>query len=228
MTQTPPSSQSPQDPDSQVPSPASNIVAEPKAVGLATTALVLGISALIPLPLLGFIFGPIAVILAIVALVKGTSPKAKAIIGLVLGGVGLVLAAMMFSSSSHTYELPERVRCMVNLKNIGYAVVLYQEENEDVFPPTLQHLIDSEIMPSGNITCPFAENDRQIDYFYFPPAKLSPDNTMMACDFRDNHDDYRNVVLVDGSISGFTEQEFQDALKEPQNAAFAAALRAAE
>ena len=62
---------------------------------------------------------------------------------------------------------------------------------------------------------------------------VSP-SAMVACDYIDNHLDMgasrsgRNVLTFDGAVRWMGEAEFQAQLAQPQNAAFAAALREAE
>ena len=231
MTQAPPPP--PQDSHSPVP-PQDFAAPQAVAAGLATAGLVLGICAFIPC--LGILTGVTGAILAIIALARGTTTKGRAITGLALAiagfviGQGLALGLAIGGSSfipslSRARELAKRAACASHLQGIGQGSALYMAENQDVFPPTLQHLIDSG-QPSNLFICPSDDEDEEpFDYFYLPATSASSGDTMIACDFRDNHDDYRNILFADCSTGDLTEREFQDALGEPHNAAFAAGLR---
>ncbi|MGW4364853.1 DUF4190 domain-containing protein [Nocardia takedensis] len=99
MSQYPPGQYPPPPPGQYPPPPGGGYWQEsPKSKGMAITALVLGLLALVGLLVLvgGFLFGILAVIFAIIALVKvrrGTgSGTGMAITGLILGLIGIVAA----------------------------------------------------------------------------------------------------------------------------------------
>ncbi len=201
-----------------------------KAAGLALAALVLGICSFVPC--LGLLTAPVGAILGIVALAMGTTEKGKAAGGLATAVVGFVIGqtlmvAILLPALSHTRELAKRAICAANLHGIGQATALYVGENMDVFPPTLQHLIEAG-QPEDIFVCPSDEDAEPFDYFYLATDSNAPGNTLMACDFEGNHDDYRNMLRADFSTMNVDEEEFEALLQEPQNAAFAAALREAE
>ncbi|MFW6065976.1 MAG: hypothetical protein ACOC9S_04075 [Planctomycetota bacterium] len=89
-------------------------------------------------------------------------------------------------------------------------------------------LVDEQLIASGHLQCPSSSHDRQIDYFYHPPKQDAYPGTLVVCDFRGNHDGYRNFVDAGGTVSQVSEDEFQELLKKPENADFARALREAE
>ena len=83
------------------------------------------------------------------------------------------------------------------------------------------------------LKCPSARSGRTCDYFYHPPAEKQtaverPSSTILACDLKGNHPDRRCVAFVDGHCQVMLEEGFQDSLAQPENAAFAEALRKAE
>ena len=124
------------------------------------------------------------------------------------------------------------VYCMTHLRNIGIAVALYRMENNDAYPPDLDALIAAHHIGPRDLRCPVDANPDDVDYFYIPPDTPRdappPDTALLACDLRKNHPGWRNVVFHDTKVERLDEADFQALLARGENAAFAAALRAAE
>jgi len=158
-----------------------------------------------------------------VLLILGTAPYLKVIIG--------------------------RDYCGRHLYGIGKAVLVYAEENDGVFPENLEYLVrkkeskgKQESKPKANypkwsipqvaLQCPAAvvnNTSTGKDYFYLPPNKDAPAETIIACDYRQNHlGKGRNVLFKDGKVRWYSEEDFQQILSNPCNAAFAKALSKAE
>jgi len=89
-------------------------------------------------------------------------------------------------------------------------------------------MLIEEGYPENLMQCPWAEGNREFDYFYLPPAPMAPHDTLVACDYGDNHNNYQNVLFEDGSVRPMNDTEFAEELAKPHNAAFAAALQQAE
>ncbi len=221
------------------PPPSGNVRGSRKqrkmAAKLAVAALVLGICGFIPI--LGLLCGPTGIILGIVALAKNTSRKGMATAGLITGGVGILLHLVAVPVGMYyAKEKVKQIVCASNLRSIGLEVSFYAAENEDAFPPDLEMLISGEAIYESLLKCPSAQSGRACDYFYSPPAKKTTDvdvmnyqDTILACDFKDNHGGKgRNVLLADGHTQWMSEEEFQQELQQIYNADFAAALRKAE
>jgi len=217
MTQAPmpPSPPAPTGPPiSQVPS---------KGRGLAVAALVLGILSFIP-PC-----GLVAIILAIVVLATRRPGKGMAIAGLILPFVitPLLLVAILMPALNRAQVLAKRSACGANLNSIGKQILIYQTEFEQM-PPDIDTLIAlgaSEKM----FQCPSASGKRRCDYFiHFSKEEPDVGSAIIACDYRGNHRDGRNVLAWQGSLRWLSEAAFQAELAKPWNAEFAKALRAAE
>ena len=196
--------------------------------------MVLGICSFIPctIPYAGLLAPVMAIILAIIALAKSYPRKGLAIAGLVTGIIGATIGQTLVMSLglppfNRARSLAKRAVCATHLQNVGKGIVIYQGMNDDAFPPALEYLPE-EFTPRDQLICPSSPGDRPVDYFYLPPFPSARDGTIIACDFERNHWDYRNVLYADFSAGTMNEQEFRDKLDEPQNAAFAAALREAE
>ncbi len=222
MTQTPP----PDQPPIQHPATAAAIAPPAKGKTLALLALIFGICSIIPC--LGIVTGITAMVLGIVALVLKTPRKGMAIAGIVVPIFGIALGiALLLPPMTRARELAKRALCAYNLKAVSNEILLYQTEHEDVFPPSLETLIE-EGLPEKCMQCPSADEDPEFDYFYLPPSPMAPPDTLIACDYGDNHDNYRNVLFKDGSLVNMNDTEFAEELSKPHNAAFAAALQQAE
>lgn len=224
-------SQVPPPPTPQYPPPA-YVAPEPKGKGLAVLALVLGLCGLIPF--LGWLTGFGAIVVGIIVLATGRPGKGMAIGGMVAGVVLPILMAgagmaIFFNLASGKAN---EVRCISNLRNIGSAVSMYRAENGDKWPQDLQVLQNSQQLGYNSLRCPSAPKGSQNDYFYFAPptagVEAGASSSVVACDHKGNHRDGRNVLFEDGSVRKLSESEFQAELAKPHNAAFAAALRAAE
>jgi len=217
--------------------------ADGRGKGLAVTALVLGAIGLIP-PL-GILLGLVAVILGIVSLATRRPGKGMALAGTVLGGIGLVLiptvallVLILLPSLGRARELARQAVCMTNLRSVGQAVEMYMHANGGIPPADPDAMIRASLLEHRHFECPSVGTPGTVDYFYMPPpprrstfgASSGPPR-IVACDLRGNHIGGRNTrsrLLSDTSVEHLEEADFQAELRLPQNAAFAAALRAAE
>ncbi|HUU57989.1 MAG TPA: hypothetical protein VMZ50_00485, partial [Phycisphaerae bacterium] len=153
MTQTP----TPM-PPAPAPAPSGYGPAQ-RAAGLAIAALILGLCGFIPF--LGFGCGLVGIILAAIALAKKTTSGGLAIGGLVTGilGIGMnvvLLTAVMFPALGRARELARRAACMANLNGIGKAIVLYEGNHDDQWPPDLDTLLQDGDISRKHLKCPSA------------------------------------------------------------------------
>ena len=153
-----------------------------------------------------------------------------------------ILMTILLPSLNKARDLAKEAVSLANLNGIGRAIQLYEANprlhrgQENGFPSDLQALVG----PAGGLSpkhlkAPGMErNGRTCDYFYLrPPAGFDDPEfnieALMACAFSDCH--RRNVRLVlyrNASVRRLTAEEFDAELAKPENAAFAAALRAEE
>ncbi len=230
VTETPPP------PSMHPPSTGPEAQAQRKGRGLAIAALVLGLCSIFPC--IGMFTALTAIVLAIVSLATRRRGTGLAIAGLVIavvvGFLSLTLGiAVLLPSLSRSREAATRAICAANLNEIGRGIIMYASSYDDAHPPTLRHLIDDG-QPADIFVCPSTGTEVRetppyvSDYFYLPPDPNAPNETIVACESMGNHEDYRNALFADFHVHGFTEEAFQALLEEPQNTAFAAALRAVE
>ncbi len=164
--------------------------------------------------------GLAALVLAAVYMVRKRWKRGVELVGIaVLMGVWIILVPAFIVPPTY----PE-LQCRAALRGISDAVGLYREREEQM-PPNLDALIEDGLMDEDILECPAAESERDSDYFYHPPAEDAPKETLIACDYRNNHDGHRNALDLEGTVHWVTEEAFQQLLDKPENADFARALR---
>lgn len=198
--------------------------------GLAIASMVLGIAS--------FVFGVTAIaglILGIISLARKSAGRGFAIAGVACSAVCLLayvalMVAILVPGLGHAKELAKQAKCSMQLNAIGKAVIMYQSDNNEQFPPDLNTLVRAG-QPSELLRCPSAtEKGRACDYLYAPPPADAPLSTVIACELAGNHKDgSRNVLHADGRVESMrSEPAFQALMAQPENADFAATLRQAE
>jgi len=231
MTQAP--SIGPGTPPPAMPQPPADPAARSGA-GMSIAALVLGICAIIPI--VGALTGLAAIILGIVALATKRKGAGMAIGGIVTGAVCgflgqiILLTSLLLPTLSRSRSLARRAVSAANLNQIGKASEMYQA-NYDVPAPTLQHLVDEGLVGAKSLKYPGAGTGRDSDYLYEPPppeVDLSVP-ILVACELKGDYtDDGRNVLYNASAVKWLSSDAFAAELAKPENAAFAAALKAAE
>jgi len=147
---------------------------------------------------------------------------------------GLVAAVLLVLQ--YALNLSGQANCTSSLAAMSRATAAYKAQHDGNWPPDLQSLrtVKVDDMQTESFLCPCVRGDRRpagqtYDYFYFPPKSSAAPRTIVACDFGGNHGDgSRNVLFADGKFRPMSAEEFQAALADPANAAFAAALSQVE
>ncbi len=230
---TPPAS--PAMPPARPPTPPVAAVASEsqKTSGAAVAGFILSLAGLV-VPLITSLLG---LIFSIVGLGKTGAGRMKgrglAVAGLVLSiAIPLLYVPLVFAITlpalGHAREYAKRASCSTNLSSIGKGIAMYQMDNNDQFPPSLDALQASNFVPQSAMRCPSDSSGRPVSYFYFPARTDSDSGTFVACDWEDNHRAVRNILYADTHVGYLSEEQFQQELTQPYNAAFAAALRRAE
>ena len=124
--------------------------------GLAIAALVTGALGLL-IPLLGIV----GIVLGIIALRKTRDPastgKGLAIAGISLGAVGVLISLCMLSillpSLNRARETANRIRCASNMRQIGMAILLYENDYR-AKPTDLAVLLQTQDLEPSAVVCP--------------------------------------------------------------------------
>jgi len=218
------------------------ITAQKQTSDRAIASLVLGISSLILMRV-----AVIGILPAILGFMLGWSAKRKiskqpdqmrgkglAIGGIVTSTIGLLLGLIiLLHCLLQVRELFRRSQCESNLSNIGRAMALYADKNQNHFPPTLEILLETKKLVPMNLVCPSSgDHEGQCSYIYrgndlnannLPVMSVTQDKAAMvvAYDKYRNHDGkMRHVLYVDryvypgnNWVERMTEEYFQKAIE---------------
>lgn len=147
-------------------------------------------------------------------------PKKKliyAIIRINIITLGIFPIVLAFMPPLHsTREKARRISCNSNLKGIGLSLKQYATDYNNFFPNEgLEQLRSNDYLTDyGIYQCPSTNTrkgednekltDEIVDYVYRKGLKDSDDSkTPLAWDKPENHEDYGNVLFVDGHVKGF-------------------------
>lgn len=181
------------------------------------------------------ISGPLGAVAGIASLVRRRRERRGSVAGTCIGLVmiGLIGYAVLHRIAQDRFY--RQFGSTEGLREVHNAAEQYQRRHQ-ALPPDLPTLV-AERMASGKPQVPWLgrkrcdpPTGRTYDFLYMPPAAGTPPTTVVACDLRGNQeDDARFVLYADGRVSGLlSPAAFAAELARPENAAFAAALRAAE
>ena len=185
---------------------------------------------------LGFVGGLVLTWLIIKAMFRISFGKAilawLPTLGTSILTVPLLLAMLLPAMASANRKAQVDV-CRTHLHGIGRGATAYSCDYNGLWPENLQALSPTYVVSPEVFKCPCAKHTRPagrtVDYFYLRPEFAATGNTIVACDYAENHPDgTRCVLFLNGSIRLMSEDEFQRELGDPDNASFAEALDQAE
>ncbi|MCE5277373.1 MAG: DUF4190 domain-containing protein [Planctomycetaceae bacterium] len=204
-----------------------------RAGALAVTALVVaGIGVLTSVFLIGMVLSAVALVLGIIAIRRNARagratriPWAAATLsaaGLVLGAVTIVLVVIPAIHEAH------HSACQVNFKAMGAGIWNYQRSRGHL-PQRMSDVVEGGFLEPRVFACMEDDSWREgySSYFHYldPDRQEHPPQALFACDSRPRHKKGRNILTICGNLGFTEEEEFQQLLARPENAAFAAALR---
>ncbi len=181
----------------------------------------------------GYLLVPLAMVAVLLAgwvLLARRWGRRLAVLALLLGCWGLVESGLSWQHQAAVARGHIRAYSMNNLRGIGLALLMYQNAHGDSNPPDLQALVTEKLLVAKALKHPGKgpASARPSDYFYLPPTAGTLKDAIVACGYDDCSDEGRAVLFNDGAVRWLTDTVFALELAKPHNAAFAAALRAAE
>jgi predicted Zn finger-like uncharacterized protein/prepilin-type processing-associated H-X9-DG protein len=185
--------------------------------GMAITSLVCGLLGCFPLA------GLAAIIFGIFGLLKTKDPryggKGMSITGIVLGALFMpvILISIMLPALNRARETAYRVKCASNLRQIGTAIILYENDNQGAYPPDLGTLVKTEDISINVFACPASNtsvpsglpSDQQAawvnsnsDYIYIGAGykRGEAESSVVAYEKDDDHHDGMNLLFADGHV----------------------------
>jgi prepilin-type processing-associated H-X9-DG protein len=104
---------------------------------------------------------------------------------------------------------------MSHLKQIGYALQMYAEEQGGAFPASLWFLAPRYVQDPVLFECPEAKEHlaagaRHYDYIPGLDPSAHPDLVVAFDEEANHHGDGRNVLCVDGHVEWMKEEAFQE------------------
>jgi prepilin-type processing-associated H-X9-DG protein len=141
--------------------------------GIAGTCLLLQLGGAHPTLLFGLGLCAVlatlgAVLLGFHAIRRAPGPaegKGLAVVGLTLGGLWCAVrfnAAIMMPRMGRAREPANRIKCASNLRQIGYGIALYANENNGLCPPDLATVLNTQDLTSEVFVCPSTDHERAV------------------------------------------------------------------
>jgi prepilin-type processing-associated H-X9-DG protein len=191
----------------------------------------------------GFLCIPTALVLGILGL-RRSPRKGRAIAGILLASfvVGILL---LLPNMGRAREPANRIKCSSNLRQIGYGIQLYANENNGLLPPSFGAVLLTQDLTSDVFICPSSNEDpakgptpqavvgnltpgKTLSYVYLYPGpgkrldQLAP-ATVLAYEVPANHDHKprdggAHFLYADGNVDYVVNaQKAIDQLKAGQN-----------
>ena len=191
---------------------------------MAIVSLVLGILGFCTVGLTAII----GLILGVIALISmGKQPRQ-------LRGRGLAIAGVVVSSVSffviilwitilvpafgRANELAHRIHCASQLKGIGNAITLYQNDYSDKNPPDFKTLVDiCDVHPNSFLCISSSDQPGDISYIYRGAdldATASSDMVLIYEPLSNHQDECSNVLFADGHVKRVEAEDFPTVIEK--------------
>jgi prepilin-type processing-associated H-X9-DG protein len=140
---------------------------------------------------------------------------------------------LSLQSRRHGCEIPSRLTCASNLRQIGQGVQMYANENHGAFPPDVATLLLTQELTSDAFVCGATNDTRangpttqavavnltaggHLSYVYTGNglSPQSPPDAVVASELLSNHRDGMNVLFADGHVQWLSARQGQTLIAE--------------
>jgi len=181
----------------------------------------MGILGMIACPITGLA----AVVTGIISIVRASREpiryggRGMAIAGLVCGAVGAfcigpMLLAIFLPSLSRARELSRRLVCATHMQSIGTAMLIYESDYPNQGLPTLQRLVELDMISAKEILCPIVRSGQPNYVLVAAPDRASSD-VVAVYEPKTNHlGEGGNVLFADGKVTFAKAPAFDDMIRK--------------
>lgn len=130
--------------------------------------------------------------------------------------LGPLLVSILLPALNVARGQAKQAVCAANINGLGMAMMIYASENTDIYPPTLDYLVQNG-QPPKMLDCP--GSDRQgNDYLYVQPSVNDAGTKIVLCDRPGNHYGRVCALQADCKVLTLDLAEFEALLARPENA----------
>jgi prepilin-type processing-associated H-X9-DG protein len=127
-------------------------------------------------------------------------------------GMDTIVNNVLSPATLQARQRAQQVVCMSQLRCIGTAIMLYQNDHRDKNPPNLETLIETAYIPAQSLICP-ASHDKYV-YRGADLSSSTSSNMILVYDKLECHrGKYRNVLFADTHVERMTEDAFRKAIE---------------
>ncbi|MBN1362894.1 MAG: hypothetical protein JW993_20010 [Sedimentisphaerales bacterium] len=106
-----------------------------------------------------------------------------------------------------------RYACGTTLSGMGKAMLIYANDYDDKWPPSLETLVEKAEYPRSGLICPAMKHQPDYASYVFRGVDTvgtsAEPSIIMVHDRAGNHRGGRNVLFVDSHVEWITEEDFQ-------------------
>lgn len=112
----------------------------------------------------------------------------------------------------------QRVRCGTTLSGMGKAMLIYANDYDDKWPPSLETLVERAEYPRSGLLCPAMRHRPDYESYVYRGVDTGgvwvEPMIILVHDRAGNHEGGRNVLFVDSHVEWVTEERFAELVKQ--------------
>jgi len=136
--------------------------------------------------------------------------------GMVLVGGAAMAVSVLMPALGQARFMAKSVKCASQLRGLGIAIAMYQNDFSEKNPANLEELIEKEDVSPKALVCPSSSDSvGQCSYVYRGADlnAMSDGGLILIYDKYENHKgEFRNVLFAAGHVEKLTEEQFQQAI----------------